>query len=82
MDQNFKDACNDSGYFTNSFDINGTPYQLDSTPNVIREPSATPFVYTPDNLTQQPFGYTTSDLKDFYLSRETLTEQKDVSQKM
>ena len=27
MNRNFRDACNDAGYYTNSKDINGTPFQ-------------------------------------------------------
>jgi hypothetical protein len=82
MNRNFRDACNDAGFYAKNYDINGTPYQLTGTPSVIRGPVATPFVYTPDNLTSQPFGYASSDLKDIYLSRETLSENKNVSTNM
>lgn len=82
MDRNFRDACNDAGYYTNSYDINGTPYQLTCTPSIIRDPMSTPYVFKSDNLTQIPFGYASSDLKDVYLSRDALTEQKNIPQNM
>jgi hypothetical protein len=80
MNTNFRDACNDAGYHTKSHDINGTPYQLTGNPSMIREPMASPFVYNPDNLTGMPFGYSSSDLKDVYISREELSKQKDILQ--
>lgn len=82
MNRNFRDACNDAGYYTNTYDINGTPYQLTGTPNIIRDPMSSPFVYNQENLTQMPFGYASSDLKDVYLSRDALNEEKNVSQNM
>jgi hypothetical protein len=82
MNRNFRDACNDAGYYTNAYDINGNPYQLTGTPSVIRDPMSSPFVYNQENLTQMPFGYASSDLKDVYLSRDALSEQKNVTQNM
>jgi hypothetical protein len=82
MNRNFRDACNDAGYYTNSYDINGTPYQLTGTPTIIHVPMSTPYVFKSDNLTQMPFGYASSDLKDVYLSRDALNEQKNVTENM
>ena len=82
MQGNFHEACNDAGYYTNSYNINETPYQMTGTPDIIRDPMSTPFVYKQDNLTQMPFGYASSDLKDVYLSRHALSEDKNVPQNM
>jgi hypothetical protein len=82
MNRNFRDACNDAGYYTNAYDINGTPYQLTGTPSVIRHSMSAPYVFKQDNLTQMPFGYVSSDLKDVYLSRQVLTQEKNVPENM
>jgi hypothetical protein len=72
IEQNFRDSCNDSGAFVKSYEIHNSA-------NVIKDPMTSPFVYKGDNLTQQPFGYSTSNLKTTYMSREELTSRKNVS---
>jgi hypothetical protein len=71
MEQNFRDACNDSGSFAKSYEIHNSA-------NVLKDPAASPHVYGKNNLNESPFGYSSSDLKTSYLSREQLTESKDV----
>jgi len=61
MNLNRIDAVNISGH--GSFDVNG--YEQDNHRNV-------PFMYSTVMDTREPFGYTQSDLKDVYLSREAL----------
>ena len=61
MNLNRIDAVNISGH--GSFDVNG--YEQDNHRNV-------PFMYSTVMDTREPFGYTQSDLKDTYLSREAL----------
>jgi hypothetical protein len=61
MNLNRIDAVNISGH--GSFDVNG--YEQDNHRNV-------PFMYSSVMDTREPFGYTQSDLKDTYLSREAL----------
>jgi len=75
MEQNFISACNDSGCTV-------PIYEIHNSANVIKDPAATPFFYRSDNLNKQPFGYSSSDLKTAYLSREDLTAQKDVAPQM
>jgi hypothetical protein len=61
MNLNRIDAVNISGH--GSFDVNG--YEQENHRNV-------PFMYSTVMDTREPFGYTQSDLKDTYLSREAL----------
>jgi hypothetical protein len=71
MQQNYQEACNDAGCYAKS-------YEIQSSGNVIKDPMTTPFVYKDTNLTAQPFGYASSDLKTNYLSSQQLTMQKSV----
>lgn len=61
MNMNRLDAVNASGH--GSFEVN--PYEQDNHRNV-------PFMYSSVMDTREPFGYAQSDLKDVYLSRESL----------
>lgn len=68
-EQNFKEACNDTGY-TQRFSLH------QRTPDdKIRN---TPFVYPSYLDASTPSGYSSSDLKNLYLSREQLTARKNV----
>jgi len=68
-EQNFKEACNDTGY-TKRY----TPNQIDG-----RDPvSNTPFKYSSYFDNSKPVGYSNSDLKDLYLSREELNARRQV----
>jgi hypothetical protein len=60
MTINRLDAVNASGH--GSFDVN--PYE--------QEQRNVPFMYSSIMDTREPFGYIQSDLKDVYLSRESL----------
>jgi len=75
MENNYKDACNDSGCTAKIYEIHGNA-------NVIRDPVASPFVYNSNNLNERPLGHSSGDLKTAYLSREELTARKDVDAKM
>jgi hypothetical protein len=72
MEQNFLGACSENGCTV-------PVYEIHNSANVIKDNAATPFMYRSDNLNKQPFGYSSSDLKTAYLSREELTAQKDVT---
>ncbi|NBO72835.1 hypothetical protein EBV26_20545 [bacterium] len=61
MNINRIDAVNASGH--GSFEVNA--YEQDNHRNV-------PFMYSSISDEREPFGYVKSDLKDVYLSRETL----------
>jgi len=75
MQQNFTDACNDSGSSTKL-------YEIHSDANVIKDPLSSPFVYSETNQSDKPFGHSNSDLKTNYLSREDLTAKKNVQMTM
>jgi hypothetical protein len=66
-EQNFKEACNDTGY-TQRFTPNEREYQKPIT--------NTPFVYPSYLDGSQPIGYSNSDLKDLYLTREQLNARR------
>ena len=63
MEYNFRESCNDSGYYKRYEDI-------------INKTNNTPYLYTSNNDNSKPFGYSSSDLKDLYLSREQLNSSK------
>jgi hypothetical protein len=67
MNENFREACNDVGYFErfNRNDI-GNGDKIKNTPHMYSS-------YTDDS---KPHGYVNSDLKDLYLSREQLNSRK------
>lgn len=75
MEQNFREACNDSGSFAKTYEIHNSA-------NVLKDPMASPHVYNSSNIGTAPFGYSTSDLKTTYLSREQLTESKGVPESL
>lgn len=63
MEYNFREACNDSGYYKRYEDI-------------MNNTNSVPFHYMSHSDTSKPFGYSSSDLKDLYLSREQLNAAK------
>ena len=69
MEYNFRETCNDTGYFIPPLDVcNGDEPNKHST-NV-------PYVYSSFTDTSKPEGYQESDLKQMYLSREQLNSRK------
>ena len=69
IEQNFREACNDTGY-TQRF----TPNEREQQKPI----SNTPFIYPSYLDGSQPVGYSNSDLKDLYLSREQLNSRRIV----
>jgi hypothetical protein len=69
METNFRESCNDTGYFVKQYEV---PFSNE----VVKDTNNPPFHYNKDNLDQKPFGYASSDLKDLYLSREQLNDKK------
>jgi glucan-binding YG repeat protein len=69
METNFRESCNDTGYFVKQYEV---PFSNE----VVKDTNNPPFHYNKDNLDQKPFGYASSDLKDMYLSREQLNDKK------
>jgi len=69
MQDNFRDSCNDCGYYIrhNDLPLTGIDQVKDN---------RTPFLYNSFYDNQKPFGYASSDLKDLYLSREQLESRK------
>lgn len=63
MEYNFRESCNDSGYYKRYQDI-------------ITNQAFTPYQYSSPTDNTRPFGYSSSDLKDLYLSREQLNASK------
>jgi hypothetical protein len=69
MEENFREASNDNGYYLRHNNIihgNAAPT------------SGSPFLYPNTQDNRQPFGYASSDLKEIYLSREQLNARKNV----
>ena len=63
MQYNFRESCNDSGYYKRYEDI-------------LNNNASTPYYYSSPTDNSRPFGYSSSDLKDIYLSREQLNASK------
>jgi len=66
--QNFREACNDVGYFERT--SVGEMGAAADTPN------QAPYKYSSFMDNAKPAGYANSDLKDMYLSREQLNSRK------
>jgi len=64
---NFREACNDVGYFERFL-----PDERGNTDPI----AATPYSYSSYLDNTQPVGYSNSDLKDLYISREQLNVRK------
>ena len=67
MRENFKEACNDVGYFERF-----NPTTMDGKDKI----QNTPHMYSSYMDGGKPQGYVNSDLKDLYLSREQLNSRK------
>jgi len=67
MRENFKEACNDVGYFERF-----SPATTDGKEKI----KSQPYAYSSYTDGAKPQGYANSDLKDLYLSREQLNSRK------
>jgi hypothetical protein len=67
---NFRDACNDAGYYKRPIDLPSIQS------NIVDGQLTNPYKYNSFLDNTQPFGYSSSDLKDIYLSREQLEARK------
>jgi hypothetical protein len=68
-EQNFREASNDMGYMQRF-----TPNERENQTKI----SNVPFIYPSYLDGSQPVGYSNSDLKDLYLSREQLNARREV----
>jgi hypothetical protein len=66
MEYNFRETCNDTGYFIPPLSIGATAQDFRNTPYAYR---------TYDDKTK-PVGYEDSDLKQLYLTREQLNAKR------
>ena len=69
MDHNFKEACNDAGYFKRPIDLTSVHS------NKFKQINE-PHLYKSLDDETKPFGYTSTDLKTNYLTREELQSRK------
>ena len=69
MDHNFKEACNDAGYFKRPIDLTSVHS------NKFKQINE-PYLYKSLDDETKPFGYTSTDLKTNYLTREQLQSRK------
>jgi hypothetical protein len=67
MKTDYNEACNDAGYYARYSDL---PTQGGS--GLAVSSVSKPYSFTSFGDKAQPFGYSNSDLKDLYLSREQL----------
>ena len=70
MEYNFRESSNDTGYYKRPIDIPSIQT------NEVKGFHNRPYVYSSGTDSAQPFGYSSSDLKDLYLSREQLASRK------
>jgi len=70
LEYNFREACNDAGYFKRPIDIPSIQS------NAIKEQYITPKMFSSILDNSKPKGYEDSDLKQIYLSREQLNARK------
>jgi len=70
MEYNFREASNDVGYFKRPIDIPSIQSQ------VVNGLRSGPYNFSSVLDNAHPFGYSSSDLKDMYLSREQLNARK------
>ena len=67
METNFRESCNDVGYYKRANQLTAVEQSQHST---------VPYLYTSVMDENKPKGHTSSDLKDIYLSREQLNARK------
>ena len=72
MQYNFREASNDTGYYKRYVDLPSNIQSGDKVTDV----KNTPYLFSSVNDNTQPPGYSKSDLKDIYLSREQLDAKK------
>jgi hypothetical protein len=70
IEYNFQESCNDVGYFKRPIDIPSIQS------NVVNGQQKSPYLYSSATDNSKPFGYSSSDLKELYLSREQLESRK------
>lgn len=70
LEYNFRESCNDAGYFKRPIDLPSVQS------NVVSGMNATPFLYNSVVDNRKPEGYEDSDLKQLYLTREQLDARK------
>jgi hypothetical protein len=70
MQYNFRESSNDVGYYKRPLDV------LDIQSNLVLDTNRTPYVFNSVLDNTKPIGYSTSDLKDTYLTREQLNSRK------
>lgn len=70
MEYNYHESANDVGYFKRPIDIPSIQS------NVVHGIRKTPHQFTSAMDNSKPFGYSSGDLKDVYLSREQLESRK------
>uniref|UniRef100_A0A6C0D4F0 Uncharacterized protein n=1 Tax=viral metagenome TaxID=1070528 RepID=A0A6C0D4F0_9ZZZZ len=70
MQYNFRESSNDIGYYKRPLDV------LDIQSNLVSDMNHTPYTYNSILDSTKPIGYSTSDLKDTYLTREQLSARK------
>jgi len=66
IEYNFRETCNDTGYFIPPLSVGSTAASFNNTP----------YAYKTYNETSKPNGYEDSDLKQLYLSREQLNAKR------
>lgn len=66
MEYNFRETCNDCGYFIPPLDVGSNE----------KSHKKMPYTYSSFTDTSKPDGYQDSDLKQMYLSREQLNSRK------
>ncbi len=72
MKTDYTEACNDAGYYARYVDLPSQGGSGLATSSVMSQPVSIPYSFTSFGDKTQPYGYSNSDLKDLYLSREQL----------
>lgn len=70
MEFNFNEAANDVGYYKRPIDLPSVQS------NIVDGVTTSPHLYSSAHDNSQPKGYSTSDLKELYLSKEQLAARK------
>lgn len=70
LEYNFRESCNDVGYFKRPIDLPSVQS------NVVGGMNSSPFLYDSIIDNSKPTGYEDSDLKQLYLTREQLDARK------
>ena len=70
MEYNFRESSTDNGYYRRPIDIPSIQT------NEVKGFHNTPYVYSSNLDNSKPYGYSHSDLKDLYMTREQLASRK------